>query len=57
MKSVIPRLYLRDVELVWTLGWVISHHPVPHQLGKIAHHFCPFRVASSLKKRLDAGRR
>ena len=54
---LVPRVYVADVSLLWSLMWIVSYHPVPYRIRRIARYFCPFRVVSSSKKRLDAGRR
>ena len=35
----VPRIYVADVSLLWTLMWFMSHHPLPFAARKKAKKF------------------
>lgn len=32
----VPRIYVADVSLLWTLMWFMSHHPLPYAVREKA---------------------
>lgn len=35
----VPRIYVADVSLLWSLMWIMSHHPLPFAAREKAKKF------------------
>lgn len=40
---LVPRIYVSDVSLLWSLMWIMSHHPLPHWVGATISRACPVK--------------
>lgn len=38
---LVPRIYVKDVSLLWSLLWIASHHPLPHAIRQKIRHYLP----------------
>lgn len=40
---LVPRIYVADVSLLWTLMWIASHHPLPFRARQTFGRACPVK--------------
>lgn len=40
---LVPRIYVADVSLLWSLIWIMSHHPLPFRVRQAAGRACPVK--------------
>lgn len=40
---LVPRIYVKDVSLLWTALWIMSHHPLPNRIRETFGRTCPLK--------------